>query len=159
MKGWYIILVLLLWLTICSNGTIHREADLIHYAAKFSVEVYEIMRVSIIRIYDMNNYIITNMENFHMQKCLKANAYKDIWAFYDDVVMIILMKSKHNCKWTKKVYVYKVPSLGRSYLGPSLWRHSKDKLWAPSLGGNYTIGHSLWRQLKLLGPSMLEVVS
>ena len=93
LKGWYIILVLLLWLTIFWNSTIHREANLTCYAAEFSTEVYEIMRVYIIRIYDMNNYIITNMENFYMQECLKVNAYKDIWAFYDDVVMIILMKA------------------------------------------------------------------
>ena len=93
MKGWYIILVLLLWLTVCWNDTIHEEADLICYAAEFSAEFYEIMRVYIIRIYDMNNYIITNMENFYIHEYLKANAYKDIWAFYDDVVIIILMKA------------------------------------------------------------------
>ena len=123
MKGWYITLVLLLWLTACWNGAIHEEVDLIRCATESSTEVYKIMKVDIIRIYDMNNYIITNMENCYMQECLKVNAYKDIWAFYDDVVMIILMKA---CiiAYEQRKYMY-IMSL-----------HLEAVIWVPPCEGN-----------------------
>ena len=54
------------WLSVLKS-TIHGKTDLIHYAAEFSVEAYEVMIAYVIKIYDMNM-------KFYMQEYLKVSA-------------------------------------------------------------------------------------
>ena len=62
-----------------------RGNGLIRYAARFSVEVYELMLVYVMKIYYINM-------KFYMQDCLEVSALKCIWTLYDDMVMILYMK-------------------------------------------------------------------
>ena len=50
-------------------ATIHGEADLIRYVAEFSAEVYEIMTVYVMKIYDMNMKL-------YMQECMIENVQR-----------------------------------------------------------------------------------
>ena len=99
------------------------------------------------------SYTETMHARMFRSKCLRRQMSGLWWCDHDHPY-----ESMHNCIRTKKVYIYEVLSLGGSYLGPSLWRHLRDKIWVPSLGGSCTMGPSQWRQLKLLGHSILEVV-
>ena len=73
------------WLTICTKEHYSWGNGSVRYAIEFSAEVYEIMIVYVMKIYDMNM-------KFYMQECLKVSALKCIWTLYDDIIIILFMK-------------------------------------------------------------------
>ena len=95
------------WLSVLKS-TIHGETYLIRYAAKFSVEVYEIMIVYVMKIYNMNmNFLYARMFE---GKCTKLHMDIVWWHNHDSIY-----ESLHICMQMKKIHDY-------TRLDPFTWR-------------------------------------